>query len=40
MAPWYAEGTIQDPSLRADAASIFNMESVAKTKMLSEEQVE
>jgi len=38
MAPWYAEGTIQDPDLRADA-SIFDMKSVAKTTMLSEEQV-
>ena len=30
MAPWYAEGTIQDPGLRAVAVSMFNMESVAK----------
>ena len=29
MAPWYAEGAIQDPGLRADA-SIFNMKSAAK----------
>jgi len=38
MAPWHAEGTIQHPGLRADAASIFSMELVAKTKVLSEEQ--
>ena len=37
MAPWYAEGTIQDPGLRVDA-SIIDMKSTAKTKMLSKEQ--
>jgi hypothetical protein len=37
MAPWYAEGIIQDRGFRAEV-SIFIMKSTGRVRMLSEEQ--